>query len=248
MVTREEIIQFIKDEVKNNNEHDFFREPLVGFSSANDELFRKIKEIVGEHHILPQDILPEAATVVSFFIPFSEELIKSNRGSEVSEEWALSYLEGNALINGTCEKLIQVLAGKGIKAGAMKATFGFDKTLLMAVWSHRSAAYIAGLGRFGRNRMLITEKGGAGRYGSLVISETLQPDERTDKEYCLSHLGKECSYCVKICPVGAISPDGFDRHKCHDHLEINGKKFAHLGHCDICGKCVVGPCSSGLSS
>jgi len=243
MITKEEITQFIKDEVKSNNSHAFYREPIVGFAAADDELFKGIKEIVGTHHILPQEILPEAATVVSYFIPFSETLIESNRGSEVSEEWAQAYIECNCLINATCEKLIEELGKKSVKAGAMKATDGYDETLLMAVWSHRSAAYIAGLGKFGRNRMLITEKGGAGRYGSLVISQPLQPDLRTDKEFCLSHSGKECSFCVNNCPVGAVTPDGFDRHKCNKQLALSSARFSHLGHCDVCGKCAVGPCA-----
>ena len=243
MGVKEQIIQFIKDEVKDNNKNSFFREPLVGFSSANDELYKNIKEIVGKHHLFPEEILPEVKSVVSFFIPFSEELIESNRGREVSEEWAKSYVEGNSLINSTCEKLAEKLKEDGIKSGIVKATFGYDKELLMAVWSHRSAAFIAGLGRFGVNRMLITEKGGAGRYGSLLISEPIEPDKRPDKDHCYTLSGGKCSYCTDICPVNAIKPDGFERRKCQERLAVVGRNFRHIGTCDVCGKCVVGPCA-----
>ena len=243
MSTKEQIIRFIKDEVKDNDPNSFFREPLVGFSSAQDELYINIKEIVGKHHIEPKDILAEAETVVSFFIPFTEALVKGNRGEEVSEEWAVSYIECNALIAGICEKLIKELAKSGVQGAAVKATHGFDETILAAAWSHRSAAYIAGLGRFGRNKILITEKGGAGRYGSLVISEVIRPDVRQDKEFCLFYSGKNCTYCIDNCPVQALTADGFDRRKCYECVMAVNAGFPHLGLCDVCGKCSVGPCS-----
>jgi epoxyqueuosine reductase QueG len=242
-MNKEEIIRFIKNEINNNNHRLYFREPLVGFSSAEDELYNNIKEIVGKHHLYPRDILPEAKTVVSFFLPFSRELITGNRGEQVTEEWALSYIDGNGLINDTCEKLVEELKKSDIKAATQKATHGYDKTILAAAWSHRSAAYVSGLGRFGKNRMLITNAGGAGRYGSVVISESLEPDKRPEVDYCLSFSGKACSYCLKICPVGAFTDDSFDRFKCEKRVEEVNDSFPHLERCSVCGKCVVGPCA-----
>ena len=242
MNTKEKIIELITEEVKNNNSNGFFREPIVGFSSAKDELFKHLKQIVGEHHILPEDILPEAETVVSFFIPFSEALVESNKGKEVSREWAQSYVECNILINNVCTKLVEALTASGIKAGAVKATGGYDEKTLVAAWSHRSAAYIAGLGMFGQNRILITKKGGAGRYGSIVISEVIQPDARTGEEHCFFHQGKYCRYCMNKCPVGALAEEGFDRHKCNKQLMSAECDFPDLKS-KCCGKCVVGPCA-----
>jgi len=117
---KQQIIDYIKNEVKDNNPRSFFREPVVGFSSAGDDLYKNIKTIVSEYHLYPQDLLPEAKTVVSFFIPFSQEVVDSNKGKDVSEEWALSYIRGNTLISSICETLTEMLRKNGIKASGTK--------------------------------------------------------------------------------------------------------------------------------
>ena len=71
MDLREEIINKIKFHVIESNDEKIFREPLVGFSSANDPCYLEIKEIVGKHHLYPTDILPDARSVISFFIPLN---------------------------------------------------------------------------------------------------------------------------------------------------------------------------------
>lgn len=52
-----------------------------------------IKEIVSPSHALPNDLLPEAKTVVAYFIPFDDEIVKSNiEGRECSKIWAQAYI------------------------------------------------------------------------------------------------------------------------------------------------------------
>lgn len=244
MDLKNEIVSLIKNEVLDSGKEELFREPLVGFASADDPLFLKLPEIIGPEHVQPKDILPSAKTVVSFFIPFSKRIVLCNRNStEVSPEWANVYLTANYLINDISQKIIDMLAKKGIKGGTIKATHTFDEKTLKAGWSHRSAAYIAGLGRFGLNRMLITTVGCAGRYGSVVISEEITPNQRPQEEPCIYYKNGQCRFCVKNCPTQALRADGFDRQKCYAHLLKVSKGFTDLGFCDVCGKCVVGPCA-----
>jgi len=242
---RKELTDLVVKSVNESERKDLFREPLVGFSSADNPLYRQLKEIIGPEHLYPQDILPEAKTVVSFFIPFSEKVVVSNRKQEaVSREWAESYVEANKLINEISSKMIEYLEDRGISAATVKATYNYDEKTLKCGWSHRSAAYIAGLGKFGVNRMLITRVGCAGRYGSVVIAQEIAPDKRTDEEFCVYHKKGKCLNCIKACPVGALDIDGFDKFKCHDRLKENAKLFTGPGRCDVCGKCVVaGPCA-----
>jgi len=237
---RKELIELVKKYVLESENKEFYREPLVGFSSAEDPLFKNIKGNIGAEHLYPQDILPESKTVISFFIPFSEMVVSSNRVNEaVSTEWAESYVKTNALINRISEKIIEYLESIDIKAATIKATHNFDKKTLKSGWSHRSAAYVAGLGTFGVNRMLITEVGCAGRYGTVIMSQEISTDKRTEEEYCLYYKNGSCLKCVKACPVNALSPDGFDRFKCHHRLRDISKQFTDIGLCDVCGKCVV---------
>lgn len=241
MSLKNEIIEFIEEKVSTSEHSDFFRQPLVGFSSADDPLYDNLKDIVDPEHTHPRDHLPEAKTVVSFFIPFSEKIVSSNKKDKVapSREWAKSYTVTNNLIDYISRSLVEYLESKGIGAAKIKATKPLDEDILKADWSHRSAAFIGGLGTFGVNRMLITPIGCAGRYGTVIIAYEVEPDKRSEKEYCLYYENGTCSACVQACPVQALSVDGFDRFKCQEQLTGNANLYKDLEECSVCGKCVV---------
>jgi len=244
MDLRNEIINRINSYVIEGNGENLFRKPLVGFSNAHDEYYKKIKEIVGGHHLYPWDILPMAKSVISFFIPFDNKIVESNRASEeTSYEWAYAYIQANSLINSISNSLIEWLKEKDINAATVKATHTYDPINLVSAWSHRSAAYIAGLGTFGQNRLLITEVGCAGRYGSVIISEYIQPTKRQDIVRCLDKKGEKCLQCIRNCPTHALGINKLDRHRCNDHLLKVDASFPELSTCDVCGKCSVGPCA-----
>lgn len=221
-----------------------YREPLVGFASAQDPLFRELKTIIGPHHLLPEDLLPEAQTVVAFFIPFGEEVISANRKAEgVAREWALAYVETNRLIGDICREMQAWLGQEGIGVVYQQATHNFDPVNLQAAWSHKSAAVIAGLGRFGHHRLVITRKGCGGRFGSFVIDAEITPSPRLEEELCLYKKGSKCLYCVKACPVNALTEQGLDKEACYRRLLEVAETFQNLGLCDVCGKCSLGPCA-----
>lgn len=221
-----------------------YREPLVGFAFAQDPLFKELKEIIGPHHLLPEEMLTGAKTVVAFFIPFGKEIVTANRQSEtVAREWAVAYVETNRLIGEICQALENALGQEGIQVAYQKATHNFDPVDLKAVWSHKSAAFIAGLGRFGLHHMLITEKGCAGRFGSIVIDGEIPPTARTEEELCLYKKGGKCLYCVKACPIQALTEQSLDKKSCYRRLLATGEIFKDIGICDVCGKCAMGPCA-----
>jgi epoxyqueuosine reductase QueG len=247
MGLREEITELIKTKTEEANQLEFYRIPLVGFSSASDPLYAKIKDLAGSHHLLPTDILPKAKTIVSFFLPFSQKVVEANRREAdlPAREWADSYVHANELIDQTGQDLAALITTKGLKAAAVKSTHNYDKETLKAPWSHRSAAFVAGLGRFGLNRMLITPVGGAGRYGTVLVSGELTPSVRPEEELCLFLKNGSCRYCLEHCPVTALGngPDEFDRQTCHRKLQAitphtNPNQSQH-----VCGKCAVGPCA-----
>ena len=240
MSLKEEIIELVKNSVHESESKGLFRKPIVGFSYADNPLYDQLKDIVGPEHLHPNDILPNAKSVVSFFIPFSDTVVKSNiKGSGVSYEWAKSYVEANSLINQISEKLADYLKNKNIDAATIKVTHNFDENTLKSAWSHRSAAHIANMGRFGLNRMIITKEGCAGRFGTVIIAAELPIEKEENIEYCLYYKNGSCLKCVESCPQNALSADGFDRFKCYDLLLKNADEFSHIGVCDVCGKCVV---------
>ena len=66
---RRELKQFV-DTWKVSAGVDFWLEPLVACASAHDPLLPKLKEVVDPAHALPRDILPDAESVIVFFLPF----------------------------------------------------------------------------------------------------------------------------------------------------------------------------------
>lgn len=227
-----------------------WKEPLVAYARADDPLFARLKEIVSPTHALPCDLLEEAETVITYFLPFHDQVTESNiKGRYSSKTWALSYLETNKLIADLNRHLQELLMEKGYKAVYVPATHNFDPKTLLSDWSHRSAAFIAGLGTFGLNRMLITEKGCCGRIGSLFTDLKLKPGKRPGGEYCLHKAGGSCGRCTKMCVNSALKIEAYDRHKCHEMCLLNAKRFSDLESiADVCGKCLVGvPCSSTIA-
>jgi epoxyqueuosine reductase len=70
--------------------------------------------------------------------------------------------------------------------------------------SHRHAAQAAGLGRLGKNSLLITPQyGNRVHLVSVVTDVELAPDPLLDWEPC----PKGCTLCVKACPAGALQGD-----------------------------------------
>ncbi len=225
-----------------------YRTPLIGFAAAADPRFAELRRVVEPTHLLPTDLLPGARSVVSFFLPFGRRVIEANarHRDEVAREWAVAYVETNALIGRITAHLIESLEELDIRAATEPATHNFDPVSLVSRWSHKSVAFIAGLGSFGAHRMLITNAGCAGRFGSLVLDVDLPiKREKADetREHCLYNQNGTCLACVARCPVGALDSDGLDKQRCYRHLLEIAKGYADLGLTDVCGKCAIGPCS-----
>ena len=220
-----------------------FKKPLISYASPSDPLFLELKEL-HPHHLMPQELLKNIKTIVVFYVPFDLEIAHSNKtGTKVSEKWANAYISTNSLINEVCVLLSEKLAAQGVETAHQKATHNFDEKNLTAAWSHRSVAYIAGLGTFGVNRMLITPVGCAGRFGSIAISHFIEPTAKPDKEYCLFFEGKGCLKCLKSCPVGALAENSINKHLCYERLLKVADEYSAIGFADVCGKC-IGPCAN----
>jgi len=237
----------ILDYEKTNEMGKMWEDPIIEIISAENEKLQILKEAVSINHFMPCDILPDAKSIVCFFIPFHKSIVESNiEGALASREWAIAYVKTNDLIAAIGDKIETLMAEKGYKTGKIPATHNFDKKKLISNWSHRHIAYIAGIGTFGINNMLITKKGCCGRFGSIITSYEFEeyPEIKEVKENCLNKLHGGCGICQKKCVVNAYPNKSFDRNLCYKQCLENGKNHRNIGHTDICGKCLVGlPCS-----
>lgn len=224
-----------------------YRKPLMGVADARHPGFAQLKQAVGPDHLMPDDLLPGARSVIAFFIPFSEELVEIHRRHPgVSREWAEAYVKTNHLIGDICLRLVVGLKEKGVNAAWQQATHNFDPEALISRWSHRHVAYLCGLGGFGFHHLLITSAGCAGRLGSLVVDCRLPETPVFRQQVCPRLQGRSCYTCLRRCPVQALTPEGLDARKCYRNLLKVSEEFKDLGLCDVCGKCATGPCATGM--
>ena len=235
----------------------FFEEILWGVAAAGDPLFAKLRCDGVVHHqvMLPSDWLPGAKSVVSFFLPFSEATKNSNavNGEAPSDEWLHSRIEGQMMLAALGEFIVSQLRDAGFAAAFPTTDKRFRLiTPFVSNWSERHAAYICGLGTFGLSKGLITERGMAGRFGSVITDAEIAATERkysSPFEYCTM-----CGACQYRCPAGAIDKSrgaalGKDQPLCASFLkEMTFPPHGAHGRIRYgCGKCQVKvPCESAV--
>lgn len=228
-----------------------FEPPILAFGDAADDCFESLKEpfAVGEHFMIPEQWLNNAKTVISFFLPFTEQIRKGNKKdmSWPSAEWLHGRIEGQEFVVKLTIYLLNNLVEAGFDSVApiLDPRFSVKKyiegsTLRFASsWSERHVAYVCGLGTFGLSKGLITKKGICGRFGSIITAIPLPTDKRKYtgiNDYC-----SMCGVCAHNCPVEAITLEQGKNDKiCSEFIDgITKKCRPYYG----CGKCQVGvPC------
>lgn len=249
-------------------EDDAMRESLVGLrlydapifavAAADDALFASLRrpEAIHPDYPLPEDWLKGAKSVISFFVPFTER-VKADNAVDMrfpADAWLHARFEGDLLLRALCAYLASLLSESGHQAVApvIDPRYGM-LAAFTPKWSERHAAYIAGLGTFSLSKGLITEKGVAGRLGSVVTDLWLPPTKRAYDglyDYCI-----RCGRCAAHCPVKAIDPArGMHAAKHHppcsaflDHTKTAPPRGKSGRKRYGCGKCQVGvPCQDGI--
>lgn len=262
MMTKQDLIKIAENFIENSKENyiseeiaiskqvvglKLFDAPIIAFGSADDEYFSLLKQpsVIGEHFMLPKEWLLKAKTIISIFLPFSEEVRKGNSRNMTwpSEEWLHARIEGQNLLMKLCLHLESELANVGYDSlvPVMDERFWSNtdgpehETNFTSNWSERHVAFVCGHGTFGLSKGLITKKGTAGRFGSIITELDLPLDNRDYKdiyEYCTM-----CGKCVKNCPVNAISRESGKNHAlCSEFLDETKAKHDPRY---ACGKCQV---------
>jgi hypothetical protein len=222
--------------------------PLVGVAAADDPLFERFQdsEVVGPQHRLPVEWLPGARSIVSVFLPFSEYIFRSyKKESRYSAiEFSSGKWNGSKFLNVVRRGLVRFFEQLGGQATApnIDPRYGADNWL--PSWSERHAAFAAGVGTFGLQQGLITERGVYGRLWSVITTFRLTPTIRPYTEvygYCLYAFDGSCRACVERCPTGAVRETGKVVDQCTKNG--NGEHFKAWGY-GACGHCSTFiPCS-----
>jgi len=137
--------------------------------------------------------------------------------------------------------LNSLLQQRGFRAFPVPAAKRIDDERICAVFSHKLAAHLAGLGWIGKNCLLITPQAGPRvRWVSVLTDGPVQVTRELIAEQCGT-----CHECVAICPVHAFTGRPFregeprelryDASKCDRYFEKMRQKQPGL---EVCGLCV----------
>lgn len=219
--------------------------PLVGFAPVErwkeppKELPNRLSPWIPED-FWPQSIYPEAKTVIVIGLPVSLPIVETAPSIYYHE----LYKTVNSMLDSKACELANFLVEKGYGAIYLpRDAYGDIKILIdkpFAFFSHKHAAYLAGLGSFGHNNVLLTPQFGPRvRFTSIFTTAEIEPDPIKTKDLCI-----HCLLCVKNCPVGAIPktgdfPPSVDKKLCA--IRSAELRDEYRSPCGICIKvCPVG--------
>lgn len=136
-------------------------------------------------------------------------------------------------------KLASIIQRDGYKALAVPASERYDNERICAVFSHKLAANLAGLGWIGKSCLFVTpEAGPRVRWATILTDAPLKITGEPIESKCV-----DCSECVNICPVNAFTGEIFreneprearyDAKKCEEYL-YNPKSASEWTVCGLC--------------
>jgi epoxyqueuosine reductase len=183
--------------------------PMVGFAPVGrwqdppKELPNSLSPWIPEE-FWPQSIYPEAKTVIVIGLPVSLPIVETAPSIWYHE----LYKTVNSMLDSKAYEISNYLNEKGFGAIYLpRDAYGDIKILIdkpLAFFSHKHAAYLAGLGSFGHNNVLLTpEYGPRVRFTSIFTTAEIKGDRIKTKDLCI-----HCLVCVKNCPAGAIPKNG----------------------------------------
>lgn len=241
MITSEQVKQFLRKECKVDvvgitpatpySEEDKKR------ANATYEILKKANPAIDYETLFdPENFVAGAKSVIviaeNFYFgknPYSE----NNGGKVLRGEIGNFYLNSN-IIN----KLVQ----QGDVISEFLKSKGFKSEATYLGFSQKIKAIEAGVGRWGKNTLVINKKLGSEFYLTTIVTDApLEPDKPL-KEDC----GK-CNLCVEACPTGAIStPYTYQLDKCLIYylmhlkeeipIDVRNKIGSRIGNCRICSE------------
>jgi len=226
--------------------------PVFGFADVCSWETEKQYTVPLEFH--PKSVYPNAKTAIVIGVPVILPILETTPSVFYNEHYHVlnAHLDSEALQLSFYLNEHESLAFPIPRDGyAGSAALKKDPT---AAFSHKHAAYHAGLGTFGRNNTLLTPKYGPRiRFTTILTSATFedlgvpgetagQIQEMKKKQLCI-----ECMACARFCPSEVVSKDKekpypvsrIDKRKCTAYSSMLGEKG--ISPCGVCIKvCPVG--------
>lgn len=183
---------------------------------------------------------PRAVSIgIALLNPIVDQLPNRAQKAAAIEYRHHAYDVINERLDCIASRLSSVLQKKGYRAYPVPAAKRVDDERICAIFSHKLAAHLAGLGWIGKSCLLITPAAGPRvRLATVLTDAPLVPSGQPMKEQCGG-----CQECIQVCPVGAITGRPFredeprearyDAHKCQSYHKVLECKL-DIGVCGMC--------------
>lgn len=180
----------------------------------------------------PSDIFPRTAAVVVLAKRIPEGAFAATSPVPYTIASEMTLQEVHRL---TCALALQ-LQDAGITAVPIPSEpyeyWDAEAMVGKGILSLRHAGYMAGLGVFGKNKLITNDVyGNRITLGALLVDAPLEGDLIAGYAFCS---GSMCSLCLQNCPVGALDGVTTDQKKCRGHAEVRTAKGYVLFACHIC--------------
>ena len=184
---------------------------------------------------------PRAISIGTYLLhPLVDQLPQRAERAVALEYRKHAYDYVNQRLDAVASRLGSLLQREGYRAMPVPASERVDDERLCAVFSHKLAAHLAGLGWIGKSCLLITPQAGPRlRLASVLTDAPLAITGSPMEERC-----GECQQCVEICPVQAFTGQPFhenepraaryDAYKCDAYF----KQLQAEGRLPVCGMCL----------
>ncbi|HMK46108.1 MAG TPA: 4Fe-4S double cluster binding domain-containing protein [Methanocella sp.] len=145
----------------------------------------------------------------------------------------------NARLDLIASRLSGTLQRAGFMAYPVPASERYDNERICAVFSHKLAAHLAGLGWIGKSCLLVTPEVGPRARFTTVLTDAPLAVGTPMAERC-----GDCSECVTVCPARAFTGKNFlesdprearyDASRCEKYFDVMKKQ----GKMSVCGMCL----------
>ena len=181
----------------------------------------------------PVDIFPKAGSVIVFGLQFPRSVFDAatNCPYTLARNWLLGRIDDIAV------RLTFELESKGHAAVPIPSSEPYEywdtkRRHGRGILSLKHAAELAGIGRLGKNTLLINERYGNRLWLGAVITDAALAQDPPARDLC----PRDCRICLDACPQAALDGVSIDQKKCREICASSSEGGGAIYACNICRK------------